>query len=334
MRGAPDYPGGGSYVNRADPMVTMVSVASERPGPDRSIGGVAEAFLVAARAERDLAPNTLAGYARDLAQFVDYAARARATSIADVDRRLLRRFIAWLVERRYARRSVARKASAVRSMLAWAVRRDLIASNPADELMTPKLQASLPRVLKAADAAALCELPPSEDPVGGRDRAVLELLYGSGLRVSELCRLDLDDLDLRSAALTVVGKGRKERRVPLSAPSQRALRRYVTDGRHLLLAASSRPPEPQALFVNARAGRLGPRSVRRIVARYAAERGGAALGPHSLRHSFATHLLDGGADLRSVQELLGHESLGTTQIYTHVSSERLRAVYERSHPRA
>jgi integrase/recombinase XerC len=295
------------------------------------IASVVDAFLRAAAAERDLSPHTRAAYARDLRQFVEWAARSRAVDIGDVERKLLRRYLAWLVERGYARRSIARKASALRSMLAWARLRGAIDKDPAADLSTPKLPASLPRVLKEREAAALCELPPGDDPVGLRDRAVLELLYGSGLRVSELCGLDVDDVDLDAGMVTVTGKGRKQRRVPLTAPARRALERYVAGARPALATRSS---PPAALLFNGRGGRLGARSVRALVARYSSGEGSPPIAPHALRHSYATHLLDGGADLRSVQELLGHESLGTTQIYTHVSNERLKAVYERSHPRA
>ncbi|HYZ46367.1 MAG TPA: tyrosine recombinase XerC [Actinomycetota bacterium] len=297
----------------------------------RRIDEVAHAFVHAARHERDLSPHTLAAYERDLAQFAQWAERGRVQDIDEVDRRLLRRFVAWLVELGYARRSVARKASALRSMLAWCVARRLLASSPATDLAVPKLDKSLPRVLRLDEVTALLEVPPADDPIGVRDRAVLEVLYGSGLRVAELCALDLDDVDLAGSVVTVVGKGRKQRRVPLSAPSIRALQSYIEDARGRLLPRSGEMDEPAALFLNSRGRRLGVRSVRALLTRYLGE---GRVGPHSLRHSFATHLLDGGADLRSVQELLGHESLGTTQLYTHVSSERLRAVYERSHPRA
>jgi integrase/recombinase XerC len=302
-----------------------------------TIEGAGADFLRALAAERDLSPNTIAAYRRDIAQFASWAARGRVTWLGDVNRTLLRRYLAWLVERGYARRSVARKASALRSMLRWAVRRALVATNPADELATPRRERSLPRPLNPTDVVALCELPPGNDPAGLRDRAVLELLYGSGLRVSELCALEVGDVEVGAATLRVVGKGRKQREVPIGAPSERALAAYLAEARAALLEGAASPDRGSstpALFVNARGGRLGPRSVRALVAKYSAEAIGRSVSPHSLRHSFATHLLDGGADLRSVQELLGHESLGTTQIYTHVSSERLRAVYERSHPRA
>jgi site-specific recombinase XerD len=218
-------------------------------------------------------------------------------------------------------------------MLDWAARHGLIDASPARELVTPKLDKPLPRVLKAAEAGAMCELPPGDDAEGLRDRAVLEVLYGSGLRVSELCGLDVDDLDLVAGAVRVVGKGRKERRVPLSEPACEALRAYLGEARASLLERRDQPAEPHAVFVNARAGRLGPRSVRSLLEKYLRGSDRSA-SPHDLRHSFATHLLDNGADLRVVQELLGHESLATTQIYTHVSTERLRTVYEQSHPRA
>jgi integrase/recombinase XerC len=298
------------------------------------LSSVIEAFLRAAAAERNLSPHTVAAYRRDLAQFLEWVARSHVSSVQGIDRRLLRRFVAWLSERRYARRSIARKASSVRSMLSWAVSHDLIASNPAEGLLSPKLHRSLPRVLKAAEAAALCELPSGAGAMTLRDRAVLEILYGSGLRVAELCELDVDDADVSRARLSVTGKGRKQRIVPMSEPARSALGDYLSSARPQLIQRRRDAPVEAALFLNSRATRLGPRSVRAMITKYAGTQGDKPVSPHGLRHSFATHLLDGGADLRSVQELLGHESLGTTQIYTHVSNERLKAVYERSHPRA
>lgn len=293
-----------------------------------SIVDVSEEFLRSAAAERDLSPHTLAAYRSDLRSFSEWAARSRCRSIEVIDRKLLRRYVAFLAERRYARRSIARKASALRSMLAWAVTRGLLSVSPAVDLLAPKLDHPLPKVLKAADAARLCELPPTDDPIGLRDRAILELLYGSGLRVAELCSLDVDDVDLTHGTVQVTGKGRKQRRVPVGDPAKTALLAYIKDARKALKM------EGHALFINRRGKRLGPRSVRTMISKYLASEGESHVSPHTLRHSFATHLLDGGADLRAVQELLGHESLATTQIYTHVSTERLRAVYEQSHPRA
>lgn len=298
------------------------------------ISGVADRFLRSARAERDLSVNTLEAYASDLGQFEEWVARLRIATIDSIDRKVLRRYVAFLGQRGYARRTIARKASAVRSMLTWAVLHDLIAANPAADMAVPKLDRPLPRILKPAEAASLCELPPQDDPQGIRDRAILELLYGSGLRVSELCGLDVSDTDLNQRALTVTGKGRKQRRIPMSEPARAALVIYIDDARPSFLAGKENPPEPFALFLNQRGGRLRPRSVRAMLSKYLRAEGAVPVSPHALRHSFATHLLDGGADLRSVQELLGHESLATTQIYTHVSTERLRRVYEQSHPRA
>jgi integrase/recombinase XerC len=303
-----------------------------RPGLVYAIEG----FLKGLRAERDLSPATLAAYGSDLDQFATWAREGEITDLASIDRRVLRGYVAHMSGRGLARRSIARKTSALRSMLRWAQSQGLLDANPADELAAPKLDKPLPRVLKEAEAAALCELPPDDDPEGLRDRAVLEVLYGSGLRVSELCGLDVDDLDLAQNHLTVMGKGRKERRVPLSDPAARALDSYLRARPHFLerSAGSEGMGDRHALLLNVRGTRLGPRSVRRILDKYVRSEGARHVNPHALRHSFATHLLDNGADLRAVQELLGHESLATTQIYTHVSTERLRTVYEQSHPRA
>ena len=307
-----------------------------RTGPGGSIVTVAEDFLRAAAAERDLSPHTISAYRGDLRDFAEWARRSDKHEITALDRTVLRRYVSYLAERRYARRTIARKASALRSMLTWAVERGVLDASPAADLQAPKLDHPLPRVMKAVDAARLCELPPDDEPIGLRDRAILELLYGSGLRVAELCSLDLDDVDLRHSSMQVTGKGRKQRRLPLSAPARAALERYVTEARPELVTrqAAGAQPTGHPIFLNTRGGRLGPRSVRAMIERYLTAEGGPGASPHTLRHSFATHLLDGGADLRAVQELLGHESLATTQIYTHVSTERLRAVYEQSHPRA
>jgi integrase/recombinase XerC len=295
-----------------------------------------EGFQKAMGAERDLSASTQAAYGGDLGQFAEWAGRDRIDDLEQIDRRVLRRYVAHLSDRGLARRSIARKTSALRSMLRWAQLHGLLETNPADELVVPKLDKPLPRVLKASEAAWLCELPPGDDPTSVRDRAVLEVLYGSGLRVSELCGLDVDDMDLADNHVTVMGKGRKERKVPLSDPAARALGSYM-ETRTLLLRRAGQPPtmgNRHALFLSVRGSRLSPRSVRRILDKYVRAEGARHVNPHALRHSFATHLLDNGADLRTVQELLGHESLATTQIYTHVSTERLRTVYEQTHPRA
>jgi site-specific recombinase XerD len=249
-----------------------------------------------------------------------------------VDRKMLRRYVAHLATRGMARRSVARKVSALRRYFRWLVRTGRLDHDPSASLSAPRGESRLPRVLHQDEVNALLEEPPAlvhEDPpaVRARDDAVLEVLYGSGLRVSELCGLGPADLDLERGRATVWGKGDKQRVVPLSAPSVLALRAWLAGPRAELLQEGT---PPDALFVNQRGRRLTPRDVRRILDRRATN----PTHPHALRHTFATHLLDGGADLRAVQELLGHADLATTQRYTHVSRERLRAVYEASHPRA
>ena len=301
---------------------------------DPDLRAAAALFLKSAAAERDLSPHTISAYRSDLEQFTSWAAEQGVKRIDSVDRRLLRRYVADLSDKGLKRRTVVRKASALRSLLKWAAARGLAPSTAAEDLSVPKLDRPLPRVLKAPEAAALCDLPPTDDPVGVRDRAIIELLYGSGLRVAELCGLDLGDLDLDRRMLRVIGKGRKERRIPMTHPAAEATRKYVAEARPEILLRRKEATSTEAVFLNARGNRLGTRSVRALLAKYANGSGLTAISPHTMRHSFATHLLDGGADLRVVQELLGHESLATTQIYTHVSTERLRAVYEQSHPRA
>lgn len=301
---------------------------------ETTLGQAIEDFIRSIQAERDLSPHTVTAYTSDLAQFMEWSARGRIETLVRIDRRHLRRFVGYLSQRNYARRTIARKVSAVRSLLRWAVLHDLIDSSPADDLGVPKLDRPLPKVLKADEAARLMELPPGDEPTGIRDRAILELLYGSGLRVAELCALDLDDLELRQGTVQVMGKGRKQRRVPVGDAAVDTLRSYIRDARSFFLESSAATVETAALFLNKRGRRLDPRSVRAALTRYSTADGLPSVGPHGLRHSFATHLLDAGADLRVVQELLGHENLATTEIYTHVSTERLRAVYEQSHPRA
>jgi integrase/recombinase XerC len=300
-----------------------------------TISEATEAFLRGAAAERDLSPHTLAAYRSDLTQFAAWISKRKIRALNDVTRTHIRAFVAELSGRRgLARRTIARKVSAVRSLLVWAAENDLVADNPTVGVAVPKLDRPLPRVLREPDVAALCDLPPADDPIGLRDRAILELLYASGLRVSELCALDLDDLDLAQNMLIATGKGRKERKLPFGRPAAAALTTYLHAARPALLERSGMRTQTAPLFVNSRGRRIGPRTVRAMITKYTRAEGIKEISPHDLRHSFATHLLDGGADLRSVQELLGHENLATTQIYTHVSTERLKAVYEQSHPRA
>jgi integrase/recombinase XerC len=279
-----------------------------------------------------VSPRTVEAYARDLAGFLEWAARLGIHSPSEVQRTTLRRYIAHLATRRYASRSIARKASTLRRYFAWAARVGAVPVDPAAGLSAPSGDGRLPRVLSQEELTSLLDDPPAtlaDDPpaIRGRDAAVLELLYGSGLRVGELCALTPDDFDLTRARASVWGKGSKQRIVPLSPPAVEALRGWLERWRGELTTPDS---PADAAFLNRRGKRLTPRDVRRLLDRRTA----SPTHPHALRHTFATHLLDGGADLRAVQELLGHADLSTTQRYTHVSRERLRAVYDASHPRA
>jgi len=282
-----------------------------------------EEYLDRLALERRLSPNTVSSYRRDLESFFAFSDATGATHLDDVDRRLVRRYVADLSEQGFASRSIARKASAVRAFYSDAVRRSVVESNPADGITVPRLPQSLPRVIPAPALTAALDHLDGTDPVTLRDRAILELLYGCGLRVAELSRLTCQQVAGLSF-LRIEGKGGKQRDVPVGEPARRALDRYLADGRHHLVGTSA----GDALWVGVRGGALDARGIRRVVA--------ARLGtfPHALRHSFATHLLEGGADLRAVQELLGHNELATTQIYTAVTKDHLKATYERSHPRA
>jgi site-specific recombinase XerD len=280
------------------------------------------------RSLSSVSDNTVLAYADDVRQFVTWAERAGLSAPLDVDRLILRRYLAYLATRRFARRSIARKAAALRRYFGWLRRTGAIATDPSARLSAPRGDARLPHVLRQAELDTLLTSPSSDDPVGLRDAAVLELLYGSGLRVGELCGLRSTDLDLDRSMVTVWGKGSKQRQVPMSEPSVEAVRAWLAHGRTALVVAGVSPDE--AVLLNRRGHQLTPRDTRRILDRRAAN----PTHPHALRHTFATHVLDGGADLRAVQELLGHADLATTQLYTHVSKERLRSVYEATHPRA
>jgi site-specific recombinase XerD len=277
------------------------------------------------------APATVAAYLGDLTAFAAWAERASITGPGQVDRRVLRRYLAYLGTRRYARRTVARKASSLRRYFGWLVRSGQLPADPTVGLSAPSGDGRLPRVLRDDELEALLDRPPlpaarAPEAIRHRDDAVLELLYGSGLRVGELCGLDWGDLDLARATATVWGKGSKQRLLPVTPPAVAALGRWREARPELTTEASP----ATAVFLNTRGRRLGTRDVRRLLDR----RSASPTHPHALRHTFATHLLDGGADLRVVQELLGHANLATTQHYTHVSKERLRSVYQAAHPRA
>lgn len=303
-----------------------------------ALGTLVGEFLRVLSAERNLSEHTIRAYRSDLEGLVDFLARMGLSEPAAVDHLALRRWLAQLQLRGYARRSIARRAAACRSLFGWLVQRGLVAASPAAALATPKLERRLPAILTPGEVDALIESPPEDEPVGLRDRAIIELLYDTGIRVSELCGIDLDALDLSGGLVAgrvrVMGKGSKERMVPVAPPGVEALERYLAGPRAWFVREQTPPADRRALFLNRRWKRIGSRDVRALVERYVRALGVRHASPHTFRHSFATHLLDGGADLRAVQELLGHADLATTQVYTQVSRERMRAVYDQSHPRA
>jgi integrase/recombinase XerC len=284
--------------------------------------------------EKHASEHTVKSYREDLTQAVGYFEGQLAGRTLTPDRvttRLLRAYLAWLHDQGYARTTVARRLAAVRSWLRFLCRQGVLARNPADGLRGPRREKRLPHFLATKDVSRLVEAP-AATVLGTRDRAILETLYSAGLRVSELAGLDLDDLDLDGGVVTVRGKGKRERLALLGAPAIEAVRTWLTERE--ALTAALRAPQP-ALFLNRFGKRLTTRSVARMLAKYLAQTGlDPRTSPHTLRHSFATHLLDAGADIRSVQELLGHRSLGTTQVYTHVTTHRLHDSYRNAHPRA
>ncbi|HEX5562598.1 MAG TPA: tyrosine recombinase XerC [Nocardioidaceae bacterium] len=304
------------------------------PLPERLAQAV-EAYARHLVSERNLAPHTLRAYVGDVTSLLEQASRLGHTDLVTLDLRTLRGWLATQQTLGRARTTLARRATSVRVFTAWAHRTGRMPTDPGALLGAPKPHRTLPPTLHEDEARALLEAAAARaddgDPVGRRDVAVLELLYATGVRVGELCGLDVDDVDRERRVVRVLGKGRKERTVPYGLPADRALDSWLRGGRPQLAGARSGP----ALFLGARGGRLDQRAVRSLVhARLADIPGAPDLGPHGLRHTAATHLLEGGADLRSVQELLGHASLATTQIYTHVSTDRLRRAYRQAHPRA
>jgi integrase/recombinase XerC len=288
-----------------------------------------DAFLAALEGERGVSSHTLTGYGRDLRHFARFLSGERVTVWSAVTPQIARRYVATM-DRRYARSSVSRRLSALRTFYKYLYREGMVSRNPLVLVGTPKQPRRLPKFLTPHEVAALLAAPDVTTRIGLRDRALLEVLYATGLRVGELTSLRRGDLP-SSDEIRIMGKGRRERIVLLTSAAQDALRRYVNEARPSL----ARHRVVDAVFLNARGGPLSDRGVRVIVDRHirkvAFDR---RISPHALRHTFATHLLDGGADLRSVQELLGHASLATTQIYTHVSRDWLKRVYDRSHPRA
>ncbi|HEV7526581.1 MAG TPA: tyrosine recombinase XerC [Acidimicrobiia bacterium] len=286
------------------------------------------------RALSAMSENTRRAYEHDAREFVQWCERGGCPDASALDHRALRRYLAYLQTRGFSRSSTARKAASVRAYLRHLTRRGILGRDVAAAVQAPKGARRLPRMPRRAEAAGLLDdlvdQAATDDPRALRDLAIVELLYGAGLRVSECCGLDIGDVDVRKRSVTALGKGAKVRRLPLGEPAADAVAAYVRHGRAALQPSTG---ADDALFVNARGRRMTPRDVRRVLDRHPLD-DGRTLHPHALRHAYATHLLEGGADLRAVQELLGHADVGTTQIYTHVTRERLRAVYERTHPRA
>jgi len=316
------------------------------PGP---LAAALAAFERHVAHERGLSPHTVRAYVGDVISLLDHATRLGHDSVADLDVAVLRSWLARLRSTGASRGTLARRAAAARTFTGYAARAGLAATDPGRLLASPRPHRPLPAVLRPAEAAALAGAPTGvhppdgsdpaaaagggrrTDPVALRDALVLELLYATGVRVGELVGLDLPDVDRDRRLVRVLGKGAKERSVPYGGPAERALAAYLASGRPALTG----PDSGAALLLGVRGRRLDPRTVRRLVHGYLrAVPGAPDLGPHGLRHTAATHLLEGGADLRAVQELLGHATLATTQIYTHVSVERLRRTYQRAHPRA
>jgi len=290
-------------------------------------------FLLSLEVEHNASEYTRKHYASDLAQFTDFLKSQHIQHIHEVTHITVRTFLAGLYERQLAKRSVARKLSALRSFFRFLLDVGCISSNPLAAVRSPKLDKPLPSFLYLDQTLRLLQQPDTSTPYGLRDRAMFELLYGSGIRVGELVGLDLEHVRLDMGMALVLGKGGKERWVPVGEYATEALRAYIGQGRAELLGPSG--SEEQALFLNRSGGRLSDRSVRRILDKYIQAMSDLnRISPHTLRHTFATHLLEAGADLRSVQELLGHANLSTTQIYTHVTKDHLQSIYNRAHPRA
>ncbi|WP_422749724.1 tyrosine recombinase XerC [Mycobacterium sp. WMMD1722] len=297
---------------------------------------VLEEFDAHLALERGRSAHTRRAYLADLRSLFDFAGqRVPDPGPHNLTLPLLRAWLSAQAADGAARTTLARRTSAVKTFTAWALRRGLITADPAVRLQLPKARRTLPSVLRrdqALDAMAAANSGAQQgDPVALRDRLIVEMLYATGIRVSELCGLDIDDVDLARRVLRVLGKGNRQRTVPFGEPAERAVRSWLADGRPALATALSGP----ALLLGARGGRLDPRQARTVVHQtIGAVDGAPDIGPHGLRHSAATHLLEGGADLRIVQELLGHSTLATTQLYTHVTVARLRAVHDQAHPRA
>ncbi len=300
--------------------------------------GWQDAFLRYLTDVRQLSLATAEAYASDVNQFVDFLAAEwgedRAHDWASVDYGTIREFLADLARRRYSKSSTARKLAALRAFFRFLLQEGAVRQNPAAVAPTPKQDKHLPDFLYADEMEALLGAPDEATALGQRDGAILEMLYATGVRVSELVAMDVADLDLAQWQIRVVGKGNRERVVLMGGRAVQALRRYLSDGRERLLREAG-SPDDEALFLSSSGGRLSVRAVQQRVNKHVLEAAASSrITPHALRHTFATHMLDGGADLRTIQALLGHKSLSTVGIYTHVTTERMKQVYRSAHPLA
>ncbi len=288
-------------------------------------------YRIYLQAERNASPYTVRNYERDVGSFLTFLAEQRISSLAQVDRQVLRHYLGWLLEQGYVKASIARKLSALRSFYRYLVQGKKATADAIASVSAPKLEEHLPSFLTPQEVTQLLAAPDVSAPLGRRDRAMLELLYASGLRVSEIVSMDVNQVNLGNREVRVLGKGSKERIALMGRPAVAALKDYLSLGRPQLLGVKG----TSALFVNRYGERLSKRAVQLAITKYARRIGLEKRAfPHLLRHTFATHLLDGGADLRVVQELLGHASLATTQVYTHVTQSQARRVYVAAHPRA
>lgn len=287
--------------------------------------------------EKNYSHNTIISYRDDLIQLLNYLKDykiLKRNNIQYINRSIMRKYIVYLKKSDYSARSICRKISTIRSFFKFLSREDIVKINPTINLITPKIYKKLPYFLYLQEVNKLIEAPTRHTIFGIRDKAILELLYGTGMRVGELVNLNIIDVDLREKTIRVFGKGSKERILPLNNPSIKATQEYLTNRSLFRKNIDLGKNDLNALLLNRFGGRLSARNIRRIIVKYMKIAGlNKKISPHVLRHSFATHLLGGGADLRSVQELLGHESLSTTQIYTHITKERLKIIYKKSHPR-
>ncbi len=287
-------------------------------------------FITYLVVERNASPYTARNYRREVGEFLRFLKREGVSSLQHIDRQVLTRYLLWLRAKEYARASIRRRISELRSFFRYLVGQKILESNPIEAISAPKVPQRLPRYLKPEEIGAIMQAPDTSQPLGQRDRAILEILYATGVRVSELAGLDLASLDRAKGEMRARGKGGKERIVLLGQPARDALNLYLREGRPKLLKGK----RTSALFLNRSGERLSVRGVQSMLDRCARKAGLKWVTPHLFRHTFATHMLGGGADLRVVQELLGHTSLSSTQVYTHVSQRRAREVYMNSHPLA